>query len=56
MQEQLNLFHTFTWKVVYYYCLKSGTKWFGINNHDGPFSTLLNIGHMTGWIGNMTYV
>ena len=37
----------FRWKVVYYYCLKSGTKWLGINNHDGPFSTLLHIGHMT---------
>ena len=48
MQEQLNSFHMFTWKVVYYYCLKSCRKWFGINNHDGPFSTLLSIGHMTG--------
>ena len=47
MQEQLTPFHMFTWKMVYYYCLKSGTKWFGKNNHDGPFSTLLCIGHMT---------
>ena len=33
-------------------------KWYNMiwNNHDGPFSTLLNIGHMTGWISNMTYV
>ena len=28
--------------------LKRCTKWFGINNHDGPFSILLRIGHMTG--------
>ena len=24
---------------LYYYYLKSGTKWFGINNHDSPFSS-----------------
>ena len=47
MQEQLNSFHMFTWNVVYYYCHKSCTKWFGTNNHDGSFSTLLGIGHMT---------
>ena len=41
---------------LYYYCLKSGTKWFGINNCDGPFSILLQIVHMTGWISNMTYM
>ena len=40
MQEQLNSFPN--------YCLKSGTKWFGLNNCDGPFSTLLCISHMTG--------
>ena len=47
MQEQLNSFHLSTWKVVYYYYLKNDTKWFGINNFDGPFFTLLCIGHMT---------
>ena len=34
-----------------YYCLKSGTKWFGINNRDGLFSTLLHIGHITSGSG-----
>ena len=33
---------------LYYYCLKSGKKWFWINNCDGHFSTLLHIAHMTG--------
>ena len=32
MQEQLNSLHMFLWKVVYYYCLKSSTKWLGRNN------------------------
>ena len=53
MQIQLNSFHItfhFTFHMLYYYYLKRGTKWFGINNHDSPFSTtpLLHIGHITG--------
>ena len=50
MQEQLNQFHMFTRKLIILptIYLKSGTKWFGINNRDGPFSTLLHIGHITG--------
>ena len=52
MQEQLNSFHMFTWKVVYYYCLKSGTKWFWINNDDLPFSTLH---YMAIWLVDQQY-
>ena len=38
---QLNPFHMFTWKVIIFLLSKNGTKSFGINNRDDPFSTLL---------------
>ena len=48
MQVQLNPFHMFAWKVVlYYYCLEKGTK-SGKIYCNGPFSTLIHIGHVTG--------
>ena len=46
MQEQLNSFHMFTWKVV----LLLQKPWHKMiwKNNDDPFSTLLCIGHKTG--------
>ena len=35
-------------KGGYYYCLKSGKEWFGINNRYGTFSNPLHIGYIIG--------
>ena len=48
MQEQLNPLHMFTGRWLYYYYPKSRTKWFGINNGNGPFSTLVYVCHIIG--------